>query len=79
MVTQIPLVSEFRIARPRQRHTERWRRLPVEPGGPALLGVSFRPRQAEAFGLDPRESLDTMLSYPFDIVRLGAYWNRIES
>lgn len=79
MVIQIPLVSEFRIARSQQRHSGQWRQLPVEPGGRALLGISFRPRQAEAFGLDPRESLDAMLGYPFEVVRLGAYWNRIES
>ncbi len=74
----LPLVSEFRIARSRQRHTDQWRHVPVEPGGPALLGISFRPRQAEAFGLDPRESFLALLSYPFEVVRLGAYWNRIE-
>ena len=74
----LPLVSEFRIARSRQRHTERWRHVPVEPGGQALLGISFRPRQAEAFGLDPRESLDALLSHPFEVVRVSAYWNRIE-
>jgi Beta-galactosidase len=74
----LPLVSEFRIARSQQRHSGRWRHVPVEPRGPALLGISFRPRQAEAFGLDPRESLRTLLSYPFEVVRLGAYWNRIE-
>lgn len=74
----LPLVSEFRLARPQRRHTGRWRHVPIEPGGSALLGFSFRPRQAETFGLDPRESLTTMLSYPFEVVRLGAYWNRIE-
>lgn len=74
----LPLVSEFRVARSRQRPTERWRDVPVEPRGPALLGISFRPRQAEVFGLDPRESLRTLLDYPFEVVRLGAYWDRIE-
>jgi hypothetical protein len=74
----LPLVCEFRIARSQQRHTERWRHVPVEPGGQALLGISFRPRQAEAFGLDPRESLNALLGYPFAVVRLSAYWNRIE-
>ena len=74
----LPLASEFRIARSQQRYTERWRRMPVEPGGRALLGISFRPRQAEAFGLDPRDSLKAMLGYPFAVVRLSAYWNRIE-
>ncbi|MGH3169205.1 MAG: hypothetical protein ACRDN0_25415, partial [Trebonia sp.] len=74
----LPLASEFRIARSRQRYTERWRHVPVEPGGRALLGISFRPRQAEAFGLDPRDSLKALLGYPFGVVRLSAYWNRIE-
>lgn len=74
----LPLASEFRIARSQQRYTERWRRMPVEPSGRALLGISFRPRQAEAFGLDPRDSLKAMLGYPFAVVRLSAYWNRIE-
>lgn len=74
----LPLVSEFRIARSQQRPTGRWRHVPVEPRGPALLGISFRLRQAEAFGLDPRESLRTLLGYPFEIIRLGAYWSRIE-
>jgi hypothetical protein len=74
----LPLASEFRIARAEQRPTGQWQYLRVEPSGPALLGISFRPRQAEDFGLDPLESLRTLLSYPFDVVRLGAYWNRIE-
>jgi glycosyl hydrolase family 42 (putative beta-galactosidase) len=74
----LPLVSEFRIARSQQRRTERWHKVPVEPRGSALLGISFRPRQAEDFGLDPRESLRTLLAYPFEVLRLGAYWNRIE-
>ena len=74
----LPPASEFRVARSQQRYTERWRRVPVEPGGRALLGISFRPRQAEAFGLDPRDSLKAMLGYPFEVMRLSAYWNRIE-
>jgi hypothetical protein len=55
-----------------------WRQLPVEPRGSTLLGISFRPRQAEAFGLQSRSSLDTLLTYPFQLIRLAAYWNRIE-
>jgi hypothetical protein len=41
--------------------------------------VSFRPRQVEAFGLDARATLQTLLRYPLQLIRLGAYWNRIES
>ena len=74
----VPLVSEFRIARSQHRPTGQWHRIPIESRGPALLGISFRPRQAEAFGLDPRESLLALLALPFELVRLGAYWNRIE-
>jgi hypothetical protein len=32
----------------------------------------------EAFGLDPRATLQTLLQYPLQLIRLGAYWNRIE-
>ena len=74
----LPLASEFRVARSQRRGTGRWRQAPVEPGGRALLGISFRPRQAEAFGLDPRDSLKALLGYPFAVARLSAYWNRVE-
>jgi hypothetical protein len=40
--------------------------------------VSFRPLQAEALGLDAQATLEEILSYPFQLIRLGAYWNRIE-
>jgi hypothetical protein len=43
-----------------------------------LLGISFRPRQVEAFGLEAEATLGALLAYPFDLIRLGAYWNRIE-
>jgi hypothetical protein len=43
-----------------------------------MLGISYRPLQAEAFGLDGPATLSALLEYPFDLVRLGAYWNRIE-
>src|SRR5262249_31061079 len=38
----------------------------------------FRPPQMDAFGLDARPTFQALLAYPFQIVRLGAYWNRIE-
>jgi len=50
----------------------------VEPRRTTLLGISFRPRQAEALGLEARTTLATLLEYPFPLVRLGAYWNRLE-
>lgn len=43
-----------------------------------MLGISFRPRQADALGLDTRATLQALLRLPFPLIRLGAYWNRIE-
>jgi hypothetical protein len=71
-------LSGFRLARTERRLTDRWRDLAIEPRGSALLGLSFRPLQAEALGLKPRTTLQTLLDYPFQVIRLGAYWNRIE-
>ncbi|MGH3533327.1 MAG: beta-galactosidase [Pseudonocardiaceae bacterium] len=48
------------------------------PRGSTLLGISFRPRQVETLGLDFQESLRTLLAYPFQFIRLGAYWNQVE-
>ncbi|HLI00230.1 MAG TPA: beta-galactosidase [Acidimicrobiales bacterium] len=73
------LASEARIARRAQPVSDRWQRIPVEPRGDTRIGLSFRPRQAETFGLEPRAALHTLLGYPWDLVRLGAYWNRIEA
>jgi hypothetical protein len=70
--------SEVRFARARQPLTDRWRHVPVEPRGSTLLGVSFRPRQVEALGLDARATLRGLLALPFHVVRLGAYWDRME-
>jgi hypothetical protein len=52
--------------------------MPVEPQGSTRLGISFRPRQVEALGLDGRSTLSALLAYPFQLVRLGAYWSRME-
>ena len=43
-----------------------------------MLGISFRPLQATALGLDPRRSLAELLSYPFPVIRLAAYWDQLE-
>ncbi len=75
----LPLVSEVRVARAMRPLTDRWQRMPVEPRGSTLLGISFRPPQVDALGLDARATLGTLLAYPFQLIRLGAYWNRIES
>jgi hypothetical protein len=56
-----------------------WRRVAVGPRDSALLGISFRPRQVEAFGLGGQATLDSLLEFPFELLRLGAYWDRIET
>jgi hypothetical protein len=58
--------------------TDRWRDVPVEPRRQTKLGVSFRPPQVDALGLDARATLDQLLSHPFEVIRLGAYWDRME-
>src|SRR5437773_6581458 len=69
----------LRLARPERPTHEDWRRVAVPPRDSALLGISFRPRQVEAFGLDGPATLDSLLEYPFELLRLGAYWDRIET
>lgn len=59
--------------------TDRWLETPIEPRLSTQLGISFRPPQVEALGLDLRATMRTLLEYPFQVIRLGAYWNRIES
>jgi hypothetical protein len=76
--TLIPLLSELRIGRTTRRSTGRWRQVPVARRGDTRLGISFRPRQCEDFNLDPEQTLATLLSYPFELVRLSAYWDRVE-
>lgn len=73
-----PVAAQVRIARAARPLTERWSRVPVASRGTTRLGVSFRPLQAEALGLDPDTCLRTLLGYPFQVIRLGAYWNRLE-
>ena len=69
---------EFRLKHAAQPLTDAWRLLPVAKRGSTRLGISFRPLQAEAFGLDVRATMQALLAYPFQIMRLGAYWNRME-
>jgi hypothetical protein len=75
----LPLLLDARLVKPEQRPDDSWRRLPIKHRGSTLLGISFRPRQVEAFGLQAKPTLATLLGYPFDLIRLAAYWNRIES
>src|SRR5882757_6597739 len=74
----LPLAAQLRLARRARPASERWQALPVHPRGHTQLGLSFRPRQAEAFGLPVDACLRELLGYPFQLIRLGAYWNRLE-
>src|SRR5690348_13087143 len=69
----------LRLAKPERPMQDDWRRVPVQPRGSTMLGISFRPRQVEAFGLEGPATLDALLEYPFELLRLAAYWDRIES
>ena len=53
--------------------------MPIQPRGSALLGISFRPLKTAAFGLPVRPTLSKLMQYPLQMVRLGAYWNLIET
>jgi hypothetical protein len=69
---------EFKLIQAEQPLTDTWQHLPVARRGSTQLGISFRPLQAHAFGLESRATLQELLAYPFQIIRLGAYWNQIE-
>jgi hypothetical protein len=73
------VASQVRVARAARPLTDRWQQVPVEPRDRARLGISFRPLQAQALGLEPTATLSKLLSYEFELIRLGAYWNRIET
>jgi hypothetical protein len=74
----LPLLSEVRIARASRPLTDAWRETQIEPRGSTKLGISFRPPQIDALGLDAKETLRALLAHPFQLIRLGAYWNRME-
>jgi hypothetical protein len=74
----VPVAAQLRFAHARQALTDAWRQMPVESRDSTRLGISFRPRQAETFGLGVQESLHRLLEYPFPLLRLGAYWNKME-
>ncbi len=73
-----PFIAEIRVQHPIQPLTDTWQHLPIEPRGSTLLGISFRSPYVETLGLNMRSTLQTLLTYPFHVIRLGAYWNRIE-
>lgn len=74
----LPVVAEIRLVRASRPGTDDWRTMPIVPHKSTKLGLSFRPRQAEALGLDLHSTLRDLLAYPFEIIRLGAYWNHVE-
>jgi Beta-galactosidase len=74
----IPVVLEVRWKEATQPLTDAWQRLPIESHRSTQLGISFRSPQVAALGLDARATLGSLLAYPFDLIRLGAYWNQIE-
>ncbi len=73
-----PLAAGARSSKTHRSMTERWSRAPVEPRRGTRLGISFRPLQAVELGLEPKEALEDLLQYPFDVVRLASYWDRME-
>jgi glycosyl hydrolase family 42 (putative beta-galactosidase) len=74
----VPLLAEVRVGPAARQPTGRWRALRPTRRGGTRLGISFRPRQCEALDLDPRSTLATLLSYPYDVIRISAYWDRVE-
>ncbi|MEO8972123.1 MAG: beta-galactosidase [Ktedonobacteraceae bacterium] len=74
----VPIALEVRLKQATQPLTDAWQHLPVEPHRSTLLGISFRSPQVAALELDARTTLQTLLTYPFRLIRLGAYWNRME-
>lgn len=74
----LPFALELRLAAPSRPLDDTWRQMRVQPRGSTALGISFRPLQAEALGLEPMPTLERLLSYPYPLVRLAAYWDRVE-
>lgn len=77
-LSALPLIGEVRLKRATQPLTDAWQHLPIEPRRSTLLGISFRPPHLIALGLDTHTTLRTLLAYPFQLIRLGAYWQHIE-
>jgi hypothetical protein len=71
-------LSQVKVTNPIRPLTSRWEELPVESPGPTMLGISYRPLQAAALGLDPTRAMADLLQYPFAVIRLAAYWNQLE-
>src|SRR6266571_84923 len=74
----LPIALEVRLKQATQPLTDAWQYMPIEPRRSTLLGISFRSPQVAVLGLDARTTLQALLTYPFQLIRLGAYWNHIE-
>jgi hypothetical protein len=74
-----PLARELRLKRPAQPLDDGWQAIPVEPRDSTPLGINFRSPQLDSLGLGGAQVLESLLPYPFELIRLGAYWNRIET
>ena len=72
------MLTQLRLGRAARPLTRQWQRVPVQPRGGTQLGISFRPLQAEALGLQPYDALRALLRYPFEVIRIPAYWDRLE-
>jgi hypothetical protein len=78
-ILALPLAVEVRVRRSKQPLSGAWRTAPIEPrGAGTALGVSFRPPQLTTLGLQLESTFEQLVAYPFQVIRLGAYWNRIE-
>jgi hypothetical protein len=77
-ILALAALAGLRLKRAERRLTDRWRHLAIEHRGSTQLGISFRPLQALDLGLDPKATMRILLRHSFEIVRLGAYWNRFE-
>lgn len=78
LLLTVPIALEVRLKQATQPLTDVWQHLPIEPRHSTLIGISFRTPQVVMLGLDIRTTLQALLTYPFQLIRLGAYWNRIE-
>src|SRR5258708_35077431 len=74
----LPVALDVRLKQAKQTLTDAWQHMPIEPRRSTLLGISFRPPQVATLGLDARKTLQTLLTYPFQLIRLGAYWKRMD-
>jgi hypothetical protein len=68
----------IRFERPGKPLSDAWQRLAIAPRGSTLLGISFRPPQVAALGLQLQPTLHRLLELPYQLIRLGAYWKYIE-